>query len=255
MNSNSVRFTGLYYEVHGGRRLRSSGPSVIVLNHQHSIDVLALFHLWPEVVRCTTLAKRELLYFTGPFGWVAWLGGTTFINRKKSQVRSRGERMTDKYSLESITLACIAHVRIFYMSVKRVSSFLKKACFVKAVRPLQESREILHDVVSSARSSSTSVAVFPEGTRHHTRGRRDLLPFKLGAFAAAIHASVPVVPVVISHYHFLDAARGVMETGRVSVRVLEPVDSGRYAGNAALMAKEVREKMLKVLREEEGVET
>ena len=67
--------------------MRPDRGCVVVLNHQHSLDVLALFHLWPEMLRCTTLAKRELLYFTGPFGWAAWLCGTTFIDRNKGQVR------------------------------------------------------------------------------------------------------------------------------------------------------------------------
>ena len=34
------------------------GPFVIVVNHQHSIDVLFLLEIWPEIERATTLAKK-----------------------------------------------------------------------------------------------------------------------------------------------------------------------------------------------------
>ena len=43
-----------------------------------------------------------------------------------------------------------------------------------------------------------NILVFAEGTRSKGRG---LLPFKNGAFHMAIHAQVPIVPVVVSWYH------------------------------------------------------
>ena len=43
-----------------------------------------------------------------------------------------------------------------------------------------------------------SIWMFPEGTRSRGRG---LLPFKTGAFHAAIAAGVPIVPVVGSTTH------------------------------------------------------
>jgi 1-acyl-sn-glycerol-3-phosphate acyltransferase len=43
-------------------------------------------------------------------------------------------------------------------------------------------------------SSATSLVFFPEGTS--LEGER-LLPFRLGAFKAAVEAACPVVPVVI----------------------------------------------------------
>ena len=58
------------------------GPFIMVVNHQHSIDILFLFEIWPEIERATTLAKRALLYF-GPFGLSAYLNGTTFIDRSR----------------------------------------------------------------------------------------------------------------------------------------------------------------------------
>ncbi len=66
-----------------------------------------------------------------------------------------------------------------------------------------------------------SIAIFPEGTLHRMPG---LLPFQMGAFAAAVDAGTPVVPVV------LRGSRSVMRDGTwfprraaVNVRIGEPV--------------------------------
>ena len=41
------------------------------------------------------------------------------------------------------------------------------------------------------------------GTRNHDRRSKQMLPFKTGAFSAAIQACLPVLPVVFAHYDFL----------------------------------------------------
>ena len=47
--------------------LRLKRPCVIVANHQSSIDLLGMFHIWEEVGRMAAIAKHSLLYY-GPFG-------------------------------------------------------------------------------------------------------------------------------------------------------------------------------------------
>ena len=54
--------------------------------------------------------------------------------------------------------------------------------------------------MSQAKERKTNVIIFPEGTRHHSTKTKEMLPFKKGAFAAAIGSKMPVLPVVISHY-------------------------------------------------------
>lgn len=39
--------------------------------------------IWPQIKRCAPVAKKEVLYVF-PFGLVAWLCGTVFIDRKNS---------------------------------------------------------------------------------------------------------------------------------------------------------------------------
>ncbi|EJS91866.1 1-acyl-sn-glycerol-3-phosphate acyltransferase, partial [Pasteurella multocida subsp. multocida str. Anand1_cattle] len=53
----------------------------------------------------------------------------------------------------------------------------------------------MNEVAHRIHDDDLSVWMFPEGTRSRGRG---LLPFKTGAFYAAIAAGVPIVPVVCS---------------------------------------------------------
>ncbi|XP_018614723.1 1-acyl-sn-glycerol-3-phosphate acyltransferase alpha-like [Scleropages formosus] len=72
---------GLRFEVSGWQHFQLEGPYVIISNHQSSLDVLGLIEVLPD--RCTSIAKKELMY-AGTVGLVCWLGGVVFINRKKT---------------------------------------------------------------------------------------------------------------------------------------------------------------------------
>jgi len=65
-----------------------------------------------------------------------------------------------------------------------------------------------------------SIVLFPEGTRHLGD---ELLPFKLGAFNAAVAAQVPILPVVISNYKKLPDYLATGST--VKVKILQPVST------------------------------
>ncbi|PJG83828.1 1-acylglycerol-3-phosphate O-acyltransferase [Caviibacterium pharyngocola] len=70
-----------------------------------------------------------------------------------------------------------------------------------------------------------SVWMFPEGTRSRGRG---LLPFKTGAFYAAVAAGVPIVPVVCSSTHNqVDLNR--WKNGKVICEILSPIDTSAYS--------------------------
>ncbi|XP_070377698.1 1-acyl-sn-glycerol-3-phosphate acyltransferase alpha-like isoform X2 [Dermacentor albipictus] len=57
---------------------------IMVANHQSSLDVFGLLHIWSEVHPCLPVVKRELLY-TGPLGVACYLAGCVFIDRGNSQ--------------------------------------------------------------------------------------------------------------------------------------------------------------------------
>lgn len=62
--------------------------------------------------------------------------------------------------------------------------------------------------------------MFPEGTRSPNRG---LLPFKRGAFKTAIMGQVPIIPVVIAPYYFIDHKKRQFNKGHVICKALDPI--------------------------------
>ncbi|HIF9168883.1 TPA: 1-acylglycerol-3-phosphate O-acyltransferase [Photobacterium damselae] len=75
-------------------------------------------------------------------------------------------------------------------------------------------------VVETIKQNKVSVWMFPEGTRSRGRG---LLPFKTGAFHAAIGANVPVVPIVCSSTEHVKLNR--WDNGVVIVEVMPAVST------------------------------
>lgn len=90
----------------------------------------------------------------------------------------------------------------------------------------------------------SSIMMFPEGTRNELPG---LSPFKRGAFALAVEAGVPVVPIVISGTRDC-LPRNAWVTARESkmpihLSVLDPVDPASVGGDSKLLMREVRERI------------
>ncbi|PMH42525.1 acyl-phosphate glycerol 3-phosphate acyltransferase [Vibrio sp. 10N.286.49.B3] len=103
----------------------------------------------------------------------------------------------------------------------------------------------IDQVVNSIKDSNLSVWMFPEGTRSRGRG---LLPFKTGAFHAAIGAEVPIVPIVCSSTEGLKLNR--WNNGRVIVEMLPPVSVEGYdKKNVRELANICREQMKEKLVE------
>ncbi|ETS33032.1 acyl-phosphate glycerol 3-phosphate acyltransferase [Photorhabdus temperata] len=80
-------------------------------------------------------------------------------------------------------------------------------------------------VVEQIQERDISVWMFPEGTRSRGRG---LLPFKTGAFHAAISAGVPIVPVCVSSITNGNIKLNRWDNGTVIVEMLPPIDTSGY---------------------------
>ena len=119
--------------------------------------------------------------------------------------------------------------------IERTSRAQAFAAFDKAAQQMQSERQ--------------SVYIFPEGTRSYY-DHPDLLPFKKGAFHLAIQAQVPVVPIVVANYsNVLNMKRKIFTTGRIPIRVLEPISTkGKTKEDVGGLMQEVREKMLSELK-------
>lgn len=73
---------GLDAEVRHRENLVADGPSVIVSNHQSSLDVAGMGRIMKP--RSTILVKKMLIY-TGPFGFAIWLSRFVFVERSRKK--------------------------------------------------------------------------------------------------------------------------------------------------------------------------
>ncbi|MEZ9517203.1 1-acylglycerol-3-phosphate O-acyltransferase [Vibrio splendidus] len=103
----------------------------------------------------------------------------------------------------------------------------------------------IDQVVTSLKESDVSVWMFPEGTRSRGRG---MLPFKTGAFHAAIGAGLPIIPIVCSSTGGVKLNR--WNNGHVIVEMLPPINTEDYdKSNVRQLANLAREQMTAKLEE------
>ncbi len=99
-----------------------------------------------------------------------------------------------------------------------------------------------------AASAGESLTFFAEGT---VIGKPGLSRFRAGAFAAAINAKVPVVPLAISGSRQVLAAHTLLPRhGPVRIDILNPVEPAHPAfGNSRELAELSRQRILQILDE------
>lgn len=74
-------------------------------------------------------------------------------------------------------------------------------------------------IVEQMGNTGLSIMMFPEGTRSRGRG---WLPFKRGAFHAALQAGVPIIPIVCSTTHN-QVKLNRFHNGTVKVEIMDPI--------------------------------
>ncbi|HSJ26285.1 MAG TPA: lysophospholipid acyltransferase family protein [Longimicrobiales bacterium] len=93
----------------------------------------------------------------------------------------------------------------------------------------QAAIESLDRAAKVIRQDSSSVIIFPEGTRSATGA---LLPFKKGAFMLAVHAGIEIVPVAITGTrHMLAKGSWRVRSGRIIVRFGAPIAAAGYSAS------------------------
>jgi 1-acyl-sn-glycerol-3-phosphate acyltransferase len=80
------KILGLKVITEGVENIPSNEPSVFVMNHQASLDILVNFDCYPK--RCLVIGKREIA-FIPVFGWLFYFCGNILLTRsnKKSSRR------------------------------------------------------------------------------------------------------------------------------------------------------------------------
>jgi len=165
---------GISWTVEGVEHLKLDSGCVVLMNHQSSLDVLAMLEIWPHLETGAAIIKKSLIY-TPFFGPAAWLIGSIFVDRGGKGGRER---------------------------VKKAGEEAKK--------------------------NKTKLFMYPEGTRN-TGKNLTLLPFKKGGFHVALDGKLPILPVVVSEYEFLDARQMIFNTGKATIRALPPIDTSKYS--------------------------
>ena len=120
------------------------------------------------------------------------------------------------------------------------------ARFVERFDASGSARDARH--LLKAASAGESLAVFPEGTFQAQPG---LARFRSGAFAAAIRAGVPVVPVVISgSRRVLPGGRLLPRHSHLRIDVLAPIEPGSASYDSSRnLAELARQRILGILDE------
>lgn len=94
--------------------------------------------------------------------------------------------------------------------------------------------ETMATVADNVNRKQCSVYIFPEGTRSRGRG---LLPFKSGAFALAIEAGLPIVPIIYSSSD-KNIDLTCLHAGTAMVKFLDPIPTdGLGADDAKALAE------------------
>jgi len=119
--------------------------------------------------------------------------------------------------------------------------------FIK--RGSRSSHEHMNLIGARAKKSSKKIIIFPEGTRNSTKGL-SMLPFKKGAFHLAVSERIPLQPVVISEYEFLDMKRWIFNPGVVTIKVLPRIETAEFSSAESMdnLISLTRDGMLTELR-------
>jgi lysophosphatidate acyltransferase len=108
----------------------------------------------------------------------------------------------------------------------------------------QKAGQVLNESLLKLKEQRTKLWVYPEGTRRMTG---EIHEFKKGGFHAAIHAQVPVVPLVISSYKsFLDDEKKIFTNGNVIIEALPEISTeGMKADDVDKLMKLTKTSMIK----------
>ncbi|CAH2100080.1 unnamed protein product [Euphydryas editha] len=119
-------------------------------------------------------------------------------------------------------VAIVAKKEMFYFWPFGLGLYLMDAIFVDRGNP-KVAHELLLTKSKNALQNKIKLLIFPEGTRNSDFTK--FLPFKKGAFNIAVGAQVPIIPIVISRYYFINHQRHIFNKGHVIAQCLEPIST------------------------------
>ncbi|MFS1537726.1 MAG: 1-acylglycerol-3-phosphate O-acyltransferase [Candidatus Phlomobacter fragariae] len=177
---------------------------------------------------------RHVMRFGRLFGKLSYVFGITIINRVPSDTKDYGPSIyignhQNNYDMVTMSNAVQPNtVTVGKKSLVFIPFFGQLYWLAGNILIDRANRTKAHNTISQVvkqiKKRKISVWMFPEGTRSRGRG---LLPFKTGAFYAAIAAGVPIVPVCLSE------TEGCIKLNRwnngiVIVEMLPSIDTTKY---------------------------
>ncbi|XP_034841364.2 1-acyl-sn-glycerol-3-phosphate acyltransferase alpha-like [Maniola hyperantus] len=117
-------------------------------------------------------------------------------------------------------MAPVCKKEILYLFPFGLAAYLNGCIFIDRRNPAA-AHNTLNAEAAVLFKNKSKIWMFPEGTRNKTSDK--LQPFRKGAFNVAIACQVPIIPVVISPYYFLDGKKRIFNKGYAIIQCLEPV--------------------------------
>lgn len=148
------------------------------------------------------------------------------------------KRKSSKSFAQTLVNPLLAVLLMFAPHAGRISPIAKKellylvplgfCCWLAGIKLIDRSSpeaayKTLSRCVEDMKRNNIKLIIFPEGTRGHGKGTSGLLPFKRGAFKTAIMGQVPIIPLVVSPYYFIDHGKREFYKGHVILKALEPI--------------------------------
>ncbi|CAH2100087.1 unnamed protein product [Euphydryas editha] len=120
----------------------------------------------------------------------------------------------------AVKIAAVARKELFYIWPFGLSAYLAGVVFIDRNNS-KDAYKTLKATSDAMIKNKTKLWLFPEGTRN--KDFTKLLPFKKGAFNIAVAAQVPIIPIVISPYYFINSKKYIFNKGHAIIQCLEPV--------------------------------
>ncbi|XP_066259313.1 1-acyl-sn-glycerol-3-phosphate acyltransferase alpha [Euwallacea similis] len=173
--------------------------------------------------------KNALIPAAGLRACCRFLGLTLKVEGQENIVKNSGcvVLINHQSMLDLVVLAClwpvmdnctvISKKEIFYIQPFGLASWLWGTIFIN--RGSKNAQDAVNETGAIIRQRKARVLMFPEGTRN--LGKKELLPFKKGAFHLALSSQVPIQPVAVCRYTFLkNFSFGI---GQIRIKILPSI--------------------------------
>ncbi|MGP1945346.1 MAG: 1-acylglycerol-3-phosphate O-acyltransferase [Arsenophonus sp. ER-QC15-MAG3] len=177
---------------------------------------------------------QHVMRFGHLFGKLSYIFGITIIKRMPYDAKDYGPSIyignhQNNYDMVTISNAVqpntvtVGKKSLIFIPFFGQLYWLSGNIFIDRVNR-SKAHNTISEVVNKIKKRKISVWIFPEGTRSRGRG---LLPFKTGAFYAAILAGVPIILICLSETEG-KIKLNRWNNGLVILEMLPPIDTTKY---------------------------